>query len=43
MLNLGKQTEDYVEILNAEALKNKQIIVKGTSMLLNDSEGGHSH
>ncbi|WP_072347410.1 efflux RND transporter periplasmic adaptor subunit [Flavobacteriaceae bacterium A100] len=42
-LNLGKQTEDYVEILNAEALKNKQIIVKGTSMLLNDSEGGHSH
>ncbi|WP_055436324.1 efflux RND transporter periplasmic adaptor subunit [Lacinutrix algicola] len=42
-LELGKQAETNVEILNPAALKNKQIVVKGTSMLLNDSEGGHSH
>ena len=42
-LELGKQTELHVEILNAEVLKDKQILVKGNSMLLNDSESGHSH
>ncbi|QRM88439.1 efflux RND transporter periplasmic adaptor subunit [Lacinutrix sp. WUR7] len=42
-LELGKQTEMHVEILNAEVLKDKQILVKGNSMLLNDSESGHSH
>ncbi len=42
-LDIGKQTEAHVEILNTEALKNKQILVKGTTMLLNNSEGGHSH
>ncbi|MBQ0786423.1 MAG: efflux RND transporter periplasmic adaptor subunit [Oceanihabitans sp.] len=42
-LELGKQTETNVEILNAEVLKDKQILVKGNSMLLNDGEGGHSH
>ena len=42
-LELGKQTEAYVEILNSEALKNKQIVIKGTNMLLNNGEGGHSH
>ncbi|WP_452229033.1 MULTISPECIES: efflux RND transporter periplasmic adaptor subunit [unclassified Lacinutrix] len=42
-LGIGKQTETSVEILNSEVLKNKQILVKGTGMLLNDSEGGHSH
>lgn len=42
-LDLGKRTETHIEILNSEILKDKQIIVKGTSMLLNDGEGGHSH
>ena len=42
-LEIGKETEDAVEILNAETLKNKQILVKGIGMLLNESEGGHSH
>ncbi|PIB33484.1 efflux transporter periplasmic adaptor subunit [Gaetbulibacter sp. 5U11] len=42
-LELGKQTEAYVEILNSEALKDKQIVIKGTNMLLNNGEGGHNH
>ncbi|WP_397364403.1 efflux RND transporter periplasmic adaptor subunit [Olleya sp. R77988] len=42
-LELGKQTEAYVEILNSEALKDKQIVIKGTNMLLNNGEGGHTH
>jgi len=42
-LDLGKQTEDAVEVLNTEDLKNKQILVKGIGMLMNESEGGHSH
>ena len=43
-LELGLQTEDVVEVLNSERLKNKKIVVNGTYMLLNNSEGGgHSH
>ncbi len=42
-LELVKQTEDYIEILNSEVLKDKQIVIKGTNMLLNNGEGGHSH
>jgi len=42
-LNLGKQTESNIEILNHDILKDKQVIIKGTSMLINNSEGGHSH
>ncbi|WP_179315966.1 efflux RND transporter periplasmic adaptor subunit [Winogradskyella undariae] len=42
-VNLGKQTEDAAEILNTDDLKNKQILIKGIGMLLNESEGGHSH
>ena len=43
-LNIGLQTEDVVEILNAESLKGKKIVVNGTYMLLNESEdGGHAH
>lgn len=42
-LELGKQTETNVEILNVEVLKDKQILVKGNSMLLNESESGHNH
>jgi len=42
-VTIGKATEDVVEILNSEGLKNKQILVKGIGMLLNESEGGHSH
>jgi len=40
-LDLGKQTEHAVEILNTNHLKNKQILVEGIGMLLNNSEGGH--
>ena len=42
-LNIGKTSEDNVEILNLEALKDRQILIKGLGMLLNESEGGHSH
>lgn len=42
-LELGKQTENTVEILNTSLLKDKQILVKGNSMLLNESDGGHNH
>lgn len=43
-LDIGLQTEDVVEVLNAVSLKNKKIVVNGTYMLLNEAEGGgHSH
>lgn len=43
-LEIGLQTEDIVEVLNAVSLENKKIVVNGTYMLLNDAEGGgHSH
>ncbi|SFJ53358.1 efflux RND transporter periplasmic adaptor subunit [Olleya namhaensis] len=42
-LELGKQTENTVEILNTSLLKDKQILVKGNSMLLNESDDGHNH
>lgn len=42
-VTIGKQTESHTEILNAKPLLGEQIITAGTSMLLNDSEGGHSH
>lgn len=42
-VKIGKQTEDFIELLDSKNLQGKQLIVKGTSMLLNDSEGGHSH
>ena len=33
-----------MEVLNFDDLKDKQILIKGTYMLLNDGEGGgHSH
>jgi cobalt-zinc-cadmium efflux system membrane fusion protein len=39
-VNLGEETEDFVEILNSEQLENKQIIIKGIHMLTieNDSD-----
>lgn len=44
MLNLGQQTENNVEILNPEVLKDKQILIKGIGMLLNENDGaGHGH
>ena len=42
-LELGIQTEETSEVLNSEALVGKQIVIKGTSMLLNEGGGGHSH
>ena len=42
-LNLGKQTEEATEIINSNDLEGKQIVIKGTSMLLNETEDGHSH
>lgn len=37
-LNVGLQTEDYVEVLNPNAIKGKKILSKGTYMLLNEGE-----
>ncbi len=42
-ITTGKETEDILEILNSETLKDKQILVKGIGMLLSNSEGGHDH
>ena len=39
----GNETETFVEILNIDALKDKQILTKGTYMLLNEGGGGHDH
>tara|TARA_R110002111_G_scaffold98787_5_gene152551 strand:+ start:1000 stop:2100 length:1101 start_codon:yes stop_codon:yes gene_type:complete len=37
-INIGKETEDAFEILNAEILIDKQILVKGIGMLVNIQE-----
>ncbi|WP_178986694.1 efflux RND transporter periplasmic adaptor subunit [Winogradskyella helgolandensis] len=42
-ITTGKETEDILEILNSETLKDKQILVKGIGMLLSNTEGGHDH
>ncbi|RXJ52198.1 efflux RND transporter periplasmic adaptor subunit [Gelidibacter gilvus] len=43
-LDIGLQTEDVVEVLNAVSLKDKKIVVNGTYMLLNEADdGGHAH
>lgn len=43
-LEIGLQTEEVVEVLNTVSLNDKKIVIKGTYMLLNTSEGGgHSH
>lgn len=43
-VNIGQQDENATEILNPRVLQNKQILVKGIGMLLEESgEGGHSH
>ena len=34
-LNIGKKSEDYYEILNSEELKDRQLVINGTYMLLN--------
>lgn len=39
----GNETEAFVEILNIDALNDKQILTKGTYMLLNEGGGGHDH
>jgi cobalt-zinc-cadmium efflux system membrane fusion protein len=38
VLDVGLKTEDFVEVLNPESLKDKQFAVKGTYMLLNEGE-----
>lgn len=43
-VNIGKQNEHFVEILNANDFEDKQVLIKGAYMLLADNEGGgHSH
>ncbi|MGC1630474.1 MAG: efflux RND transporter periplasmic adaptor subunit [Gelidibacter sp.] len=39
-LDLGLQMEEVVEVLNPESFKDKKIVVNGTYMLLNSTEGG---
>lgn len=34
-LNIGKKSEEYLEVLNSEDLKGKQLVIRGTYMLLN--------
>lgn len=43
-VEIGKQNEHFVEILNIADFKDQQILIKGAYMLLADNEGGgHSH
>lgn len=35
-LEIGKQNEDYIEVLNSNDLKGKEILVRGAFMLLNE-------
>lgn len=43
-LNLGMQTEDYVEILNSNELKDKDLLTKGGYMLASGgSDNGNDH
>lgn len=37
-LDLGSQNEDYATVLNSDELKNKDILINGGFMLLNESE-----
>ena len=39
----GIESEDFIEILNPDKLITAKIITKGTSMLFNEGEEGHSH
>ena len=39
----GIEAESFVEVLNTDVLKDKQILIKGTYMLLNVDGGGHDH
>ena len=43
-VEIGKQNEHFIELLNIEDIKDKQVLTKGAYMLLADNEGGgHSH
>lgn len=42
-LNIGNRTEDYLEILNKDALQGKQLLTNGAFMLIKGEGGGHSH
>jgi cobalt-zinc-cadmium efflux system membrane fusion protein len=43
-VEIGKQNEHFVELLNADDFKDKQVLIKGAYMLLANNEGGgHSH
>jgi len=42
-IELGTQTETYTNILNTKDLIAKDILTHGGYMLLNETEGGHSH
>lgn len=37
-LETGKQTEDFIEILNGHKLKGKEVLISGAFMLLNENE-----
>ena len=39
----GMESEDFIEILNPEKLKSKNLIITGTNMFFSDSEGGQAH
>ena len=42
-VTIGEQTEKHTTVLNANNLKNKDVLVKGGYMLLNGVESAHAH
>lgn len=43
-LEVGQQNEDYIEVLNINKFRDKEVLIKGAYMLLNNDEGGgHNH
>ena len=36
MLDVGEQSEDYVEVKNSKEFENKDMLVKGAFMLINE-------
>lgn len=43
LVKIGKQTEEHIEIIKPEKITENKILIKGTNMLFNENEVGHSH
>lgn len=42
-LEIGSQTNDFIEILNGDVLKGKQVLTIGSFTLIKGEDGGHNH